>query len=452
MKIVLDKQLYRPGSVVKGRLLLNISSPCSAKCIKLNATGTSKVKFTHSRLEEYVRSEKYLDVTFYLWKRGESLEDRLPCGAHEFPFEFRLPANIPSSFEGKYGWTQYTITVWILTSGIMKKGARTSTKICVQRIVHVLYPELQSHRHVERDVAGGLFKFSGRIKFTAELPRTGYLIGEIVPLAGHIMNTSTSNVSLCVYFVQHVQYVRGSRSAAMNHPYSIIPNVFSHRGTCQTTWACSGLRIPNTLAPSGSTHPVDVQYSIKVSMYASGTAKSASIMIPITVGNSYSHTASVHPEGDCATALNASYLSFTSLNPSLHLSTSTATSMRQPLTLPTSSTYPATSVSQPLTPSTVPTYPAASNSVNPSQCLSMPLTYPAQTSTTYQETSSVGIDCPPVSSRTTSSSFSGLSHPTSRSHITGSLPHLGVNASAWQTTSDSESEMPPPSYDELFPD
>ena len=211
---------------------------------------------SYSLVEENTRFEKHLDITFYLWKRNESLKDGLPPGAHEFPFEFTLPINIPSSFEGKHGWIRYTITVWILTAGLLKKCTGITTNIYVQRSVHVLCPTLQTHQHVERNVAGGLFTFSGRIKFTVELPRTGYLFGEVVSLAGHFMSTTTSNVFLSIYFIQRAKFnVRGCKSATTNHPLSIIPNVFSHRGRCQTTWACNGLHIPNTLAPSGSTHP-----------------------------------------------------------------------------------------------------------------------------------------------------------------------------------------------------
>ena len=437
MKILVDKQLYRPGSVVKGKLLLDyISRSYNVKYIKLNASGTSKVRLAPSPLEVHTRCEKYLDITFYLWKRNESLKDGLPPGAHEFPFEFPLPTNIPSSFEGRYGWIRYTIKVWVSTSGLLKKGTGVSTNIHVQRSVNVLYPELQTHHHVERDVAGGLFKFSGRIKFTVQLPRTGYLIGEVVPLNGHFMSTSTSNVSLCLYFIQHTKYtIDESKSATTTYLLSVIPNVFSHRGTCQTTWACSGLRIPNTIVPSGSTLPIDVQYSIKVSMFASGTAKNATVVIPITVG---SQTAPVHPEEDTTVAVNASFPSTTSLNPSLYL--------------PTSSTYPATSRSPHLSPSTLPTY--LPTSVNPSQRLSMPSINPAQTSTSYEETSSIGINSPPASPRPTTSSFSEMHLPNTHSHVTGSLPHLGGNTGAWQTTSannNSETEMLPPSYDQLFP-
>jgi len=35
---------------------------------------------------------------------------KLPIGRHEFPFSLTLPLNIPSSFEGQYGYVRYTLT------------------------------------------------------------------------------------------------------------------------------------------------------------------------------------------------------------------------------------------------------------------------------------------------------------------------------------------------------
>lgn len=42
---------------------------------------------------------------------GEDLE--LPPGTHSFPFTCALPAVLPTSFEGEYGYVRYTIKVVI---------------------------------------------------------------------------------------------------------------------------------------------------------------------------------------------------------------------------------------------------------------------------------------------------------------------------------------------------
>ena len=44
---------------------------------------------------------------------GSNATTELSIGNHEFPFSFELPANIPSSFEGKHGHVRYKVTATI---------------------------------------------------------------------------------------------------------------------------------------------------------------------------------------------------------------------------------------------------------------------------------------------------------------------------------------------------
>ena len=59
----------------------------------------------------YSNFKVYLDLSFFVW-RGErgGKEQDLMTGIHEFPFEFELPENIPSSRSGKYGSIRYIMS------------------------------------------------------------------------------------------------------------------------------------------------------------------------------------------------------------------------------------------------------------------------------------------------------------------------------------------------------
>ncbi|KAF4517818.1 hypothetical protein B566_EDAN008924 [Ephemera danica] len=37
----------------------------------------------------------------------------MPAGEHSFPFQYRLPSHLPSSYEGKYGRVRYTVSISI---------------------------------------------------------------------------------------------------------------------------------------------------------------------------------------------------------------------------------------------------------------------------------------------------------------------------------------------------
>jgi hypothetical protein len=39
---------------------------------------------------------------------GKTLERVIPAGVHEIPFSYTLPKNLPTSFEGEFGFVRYT--------------------------------------------------------------------------------------------------------------------------------------------------------------------------------------------------------------------------------------------------------------------------------------------------------------------------------------------------------
>ena len=282
IEIVLDQQEYRPGSTVKGKLILEVKHPCSPKYIRLNARGTGRI-----RMQTHTKSEKYLDLTLYL---RQHQHHGLSSGTHKFPFEFTLPLDSPSSFSGKLGRIQYTIAVCIPPANMLLiKGTKTSIDLPVVRDTPVLQPSLQPHYHNKRNAQGGWFQCSGTIMFTVDLPQTEFLQGEVVPISGQLESTSTSNIRLYVYLIQHVTYMFTEKKSINDTLQTVL--VCTHRGKVRTIWNSNRkLHIPSKVVPTGSTHPcefIDVCYSIKVAMLASGTAKSDYVMIPITVGNTY---------------------------------------------------------------------------------------------------------------------------------------------------------------------
>lgn len=86
--------------------------------------------------QEYFRFEQYC---FGNKDVGEG--SVLDSGKHVYPFSFILPPNIPSSYEGQYGYVRYTIKV------ILQRhyyGAETKTAFSVIAPFDLnLYPNLR---------------------------------------------------------------------------------------------------------------------------------------------------------------------------------------------------------------------------------------------------------------------------------------------------------------------
>ena len=166
--------------------------------------------------------------------------------------------------------------------------------ICVERRIYLPVTSLHDPQYAETDVAGGLFKSrSGRIKLSVELPRSGYLLGETVPLSGRIENTSTSSVRLHAYLIEHTVY-RNPRDSSFKkdiHCTRLAVTIGKFATHSQNiSWSCNKLHIPENLMSSGATEGcpfASISYYVEVFMKSSGTAKNAIITIDITIGNDW---------------------------------------------------------------------------------------------------------------------------------------------------------------------
>jgi hypothetical protein len=292
LKFLFDQQVYAPGSAVKGKLLVTLYKKVHVKHIKISIIGRALLtNWSDDPFANFNSAETYLDIAFYLWRKDDSVKDDGLCpGNHEFPFEFSLPPSIPSTFKDVKGRIEYTCKAWMPSSGVFGRDYGLAVIIPVCRKIILPAVSLHDPQYTDRDVAGGLFKSSGRIKLSVELPRSGYLLGEVVPISGNIMNTSTSFVRLCAYLIQHVAYTNPKCPQAKRqaHYTKLITTIGQFSSTQNTPWTSSMVYIPDYLPPTGATGGCQffaISYSIKVFMFSSGTAKNASVTFDITVGN-----------------------------------------------------------------------------------------------------------------------------------------------------------------------
>lgn len=276
---------------MKGKLLITLDKKIYVKHIKISIVGKALLNNWSDDPFTNASSEIYLDMAFYLWRKDSSIKgDGLCPGNHEFPFEFPLPPNIPSTFKDMRGKIEYICKAWMPSSGIFGRDYGLAVVIPVCRKITLPAMSLHDPQYTDRDVVGGLFKFSGRIKLSVELPRSGYLLGEVIPLSGNIENTSTSSVHLRAYLIQHIAYTNPKcpQTRRQAHYTRLYATIGQFSGSQNTAWDSNKLCIPESLPPSGATEGCQyfaISYSVKVFMISSGTAKNASITFDITVGN-----------------------------------------------------------------------------------------------------------------------------------------------------------------------
>lgn len=80
-------------------------------------------------------------------------ETRLAVGKHEFPFHFKIPVQLPSTYEGEYGFIRYTVTVSVeMPFQAIKEFEK---RITILRLTDLKDPELQVIAH--KLIGFGLF-------------------------------------------------------------------------------------------------------------------------------------------------------------------------------------------------------------------------------------------------------------------------------------------------------
>ena len=106
--------VFLPGDLVSGHLIVDLSEQINFKKIQVTLVGRADVRWIEGETE-YRSSETYVDEVVDV-HQGPGL----PAGYHLLPFSVRLPANLPSSFKGKYGDVRYWVKASIVRNGWKK--------------------------------------------------------------------------------------------------------------------------------------------------------------------------------------------------------------------------------------------------------------------------------------------------------------------------------------------
>ena len=206
-------------------------------------------------------------------------------GTYDLPFQFTIPQRCLGSFEGRHGSIRYFLNGHVKT-GTLKQDHSISTLLTVNRIRDIntiprlLAPVLQSQQKVV-----GFFNFKSTIEFIASLTRTGFCIGNTLPLTVSVFNGSGRRIKmraslqrLCTFYAQEHEQCIKEKLALL----AASPDISPHS---QYTWKVADFVIP-MVEPSFDEESllIKIQYYLKLTAVIPW-ATNSSVMIPITLGN-----------------------------------------------------------------------------------------------------------------------------------------------------------------------
>ncbi|CAH1406990.1 unnamed protein product [Nezara viridula] len=248
----------------------------SKKGSKLRSSFSSQERyFCH---KEFLYGHKYSSYREQLWE-----------GKHVFPFSFTLPAQLPPSFAGRYGYVRYyceaALLRWRLRDSRRAYFSVTNLADLNQE------PKAEAGCEEHKTTNSCLFCCpKGTIVASAELRRRGFAPGEIAPICVEVHNMSNTIItSLRAVVVQVVGYISGQGLRRHEDTRRVLEVTRGEvRPGVSFTWGSAGVRLPPlppTTFTMDSCKIMTISYRIDVMMYLAGGKEPLILQLPIIIGN-----------------------------------------------------------------------------------------------------------------------------------------------------------------------
>ena len=287
-------QTFLCGETVSGLLHFTLKESKNYKYIEIRLHGGVQVRWSETyssgageyqttHTVTYQSKETYIDEARILWSSDQSPYGKIGPGTFDLPFQFVLPPNCLSSFQGSVGSISYTLHGLIKT-GMLHSDHTIQAPIQVSRITDINIPQLLMPVHQSKKKHVGFFRFGSDIEFTVSLSRTGFCIGHNLPLTVSVVNGSSRRIKMrasirryCYYYAQgHTRHDRRELAAVIT--CDIAPH------SQQTGMTTEKLVVPMVEPSFNESQIIKMQYFLKVTAVIPW-ARNSSVKIPITLGN-----------------------------------------------------------------------------------------------------------------------------------------------------------------------
>ena len=245
-----------------------------------HTTGAGEHQSTHT--VTYHSEETYVHEARILWSNDQSPHGKIGPGTFDLPFQFVIPRNCLGSFKGSVGSISYALHGLIKTS-LLHRDHNIQVPIQVNRLTDINLPQLLMPVHQSKRKYVGFFWFKRAIEFTVSLSRTGFCIGQNLPLTVSIVNGSSRHVKIRATIQRYCRYYAQGKT---RHDKRNLAAVISHdiAPHSQKDMIIENLIIPMVEPSFSESQIIKMQYFLKVTAVIPWAINS-STKIPITLGN-----------------------------------------------------------------------------------------------------------------------------------------------------------------------
>jgi hypothetical protein len=302
IKLAKSQPVYVAGEIVKGNLQINVSERLKINKLNLSLTGLGKVHWSEKKTiserngksstsrtvtEHHCSNEQYLNLNMVMLSKIQNdIDCYLEVGVQNFPFEFQLPPNLPSSFDHFNGKIRYSLTALIDIPWAFDKYC--TLNITVLSIVNLnLTPHLKQPVNVQ-DVKTMccLCCKSDPIIVTLSLSKTAFVSGEKLTFNTIIDNKSSYIIKQIIFSIEQNICLK-AKNKHRTFSRTVTQTVFEKNVGKNTCEEWSNLVPIHPVCPSSSSSLskiINVIYSAKLMVVPAGAHLSFVLQIPVVIG------------------------------------------------------------------------------------------------------------------------------------------------------------------------
>lgn len=266
--------------IVDLRLIVDGEATC--KWTESSGTGNNRRSTTYQGTEKYLNSITYLFGS----KDGENME--VQAGIHTYNFVCQLPAPIPYSVEGPHGYVRYRVDLNLdIPWAFDLTAERAFTVVRYEDLS--FFPELHLPTEFEE------FKTfccwcckSDPLLLKVRLPKTGFGLGEKIPIFVEMINKSSTEVTHTTFTLKRVETFTSQSPSVKTRVVKEEVAETRSRGAKggETVNLEEFLEIPQVLMISNNRYckVFQITYELKFTAETKGVSVSPDIHIPITIG------------------------------------------------------------------------------------------------------------------------------------------------------------------------
>ncbi|KAK4289898.1 hypothetical protein Pmani_037160 [Petrolisthes manimaculis] len=274
---------YGCGQVVTGRVTAFAPTTTACKAILVTIGGYTKTQWTDSEDKQKSAEETNFKEAVTIWS-GRDFGDNIPQGEHTFPFQFLLPHNLPSSFEGVCGHVRYEAEARGELEWTDEPPTAKDTFKVINFIDLTQEPAMADKLDLFiQDTICCCCCEDGPIILRLTAEKTGYIPGEYILISGEVTNgteTPIDNavITLTQTIAYHAEWEKKKKTTQLSEKKRL------GIGAKETEmWNNVALYVPKTTACLRYSNIIEVKHVLKI-QFNLGFASDVHIEKEISLG------------------------------------------------------------------------------------------------------------------------------------------------------------------------